>query len=242
MLEEAARLRPATDVHVEVAGVSAAPVRGDAGELRRLVRNLLENAARHATTTVRVTAGVDGDRVRVDVLDDGPGVPGGGGRADLRPVPPWRRGPVAGRRRQRTRAGHRPHRGPSPRRRPHPGPGGRRRPVRARCCRPPPEVPARSRSPGYGVAMAQPIEDYALLGDRHTAALVGLQRLGRLAVPAPLRLPRLLRGAARHRGARPLADLPDRGLRRSRGGTSATRPSLETTFTTADRRRRRCST
>ena len=75
LLEEAARLRPATAVQVEVAGVSAAPVRGDAGELRRLVRNLLENAARYAVTTVRVTAGVDGDRVRVEVLDDGPGVP-----------------------------------------------------------------------------------------------------------------------------------------------------------------------
>ena len=57
VLEEAARLRPATAVHLEVAGVSAAPVRGDAGELRRLVRNLLENAARYAATTVRVTAG-----------------------------------------------------------------------------------------------------------------------------------------------------------------------------------------
>jgi len=75
LLEEAARLRPATDVRLEVVGVSAAPVRGDAGELRRLVRNLLENAARYAATTVRVAAGVEGDRVRVEVTDDGPGVP-----------------------------------------------------------------------------------------------------------------------------------------------------------------------
>ena len=88
VLEEAARLRPATGVRLEMAGVSAAPVRGDAGELRRLVRNLLENAARYAATTVRVTAGVDGDRVRVEVHDDGPGVPAGGRRADLRPLPP----------------------------------------------------------------------------------------------------------------------------------------------------------
>ena len=75
LLEEAARLRPAPDVRLEVAGVSAAPVRGDAGELRRLVRNVLENAARYAATTVRVAAGVEGDRVRVEVTDDGPGVP-----------------------------------------------------------------------------------------------------------------------------------------------------------------------
>ncbi|MET1060662.1 MAG: ATP-binding protein [Nocardioides sp.] len=76
LLEEVARLRPATGVHLDTAGVSAAPVRGDAGELRRLVRNLLENAARYAASTVRVTAAVDGDRVRVEVADDGPGVPG----------------------------------------------------------------------------------------------------------------------------------------------------------------------
>ena len=75
VLEEAARLRPATGVRLEMAGVSAAPVRGDAGELRRLVRNLLENAARYAATTVRVSAGVEGDHVRVEVHDDGPGVP-----------------------------------------------------------------------------------------------------------------------------------------------------------------------
>ena len=75
LLEEAARLRPTTAVRIEVAGVSAAPVRGDAGELRRLVRNLLENAVRHASSTVQVSAGVTGDRVRVEVLDDGPGIP-----------------------------------------------------------------------------------------------------------------------------------------------------------------------
>ena len=58
--------------------------------------------------------------------------------------------------------------------------------------------------------MALPIEDYALIGDRHTAALVGTERLGRLAVPAPLRLPRLLRRPARHRRPRPLAARPGR--------------------------------
>ena len=41
------------------------------------------------------------------------------------------------------------------------------------------------------------IEDYGLLGDLHTAALVGRDGSHRLAVPAPLRLARLLRRAAR---------------------------------------------
>ena len=42
------------------------------------------------------------------------------------------------------------------------------------------------------------IEDYALIGDCETAALVGARRLDRLAVLAALRFRRLLRRAARH--------------------------------------------
>lgn len=74
VLEEAARLRPGATVAVDTAGVSGAPVLGDAADLRRLVRNLLENAVRHARSTVRVglTAGTDG--VVLDVRDDGGGV------------------------------------------------------------------------------------------------------------------------------------------------------------------------
>jgi len=48
-------------------------VRGDADELRRLVRNLLANAVRHATSVVRLALAVDGAAV-LDVTDDGPGV------------------------------------------------------------------------------------------------------------------------------------------------------------------------
>ena len=71
-----------------------------------------------------------------------------------------------------------------------------------------------------------------MIGDRHTAALVGTRRLGRLAVPAPLRLPRLLRRAARRPrttaagcSARPATT----SVRRRYVGDSA---ALETTFTT----------
>ena len=74
VLEEVARLRPATGVRLDTAGVSAAPVRGDRAELRRLVRNLLDNATRHAATAVHVTVAVRGAVVRLDVRDDGPGV------------------------------------------------------------------------------------------------------------------------------------------------------------------------
>ena len=72
--------------------------------------------------------------------------------------------------------------------------------------------------------MALRIEDYALIGDCQTAALVGTRRVDRLALPAAVRLGRLLRRAARHAGARPLAARP--GRRRSgpsAGATATTR-------------------
>ncbi|MBO9521147.1 MAG: HAMP domain-containing protein [Nocardioidaceae bacterium] len=74
VLEEAARLRAITPVVVDTSGVSAGPVHGDREELRHLVRNLLENAARHATGTVTVGVALRDETVRLDVLDDGPGV------------------------------------------------------------------------------------------------------------------------------------------------------------------------
>lgn len=75
VLEEAARARPATDVRIDTSGVSGAPVRGDRGELQRLVRNLVDNAVRHAATTVTVRLSGNGAGARLEVADDGPGVP-----------------------------------------------------------------------------------------------------------------------------------------------------------------------
>lgn len=53
------------------AGVTARVVRAD---LERALRNLIENAVRHATSTVSVTVTGDGETVRVLVADDGPGI------------------------------------------------------------------------------------------------------------------------------------------------------------------------
>ena len=77
VLEEVRRLRPATGVGVRLVteNVSAAPVPGSRDHLVRLVRNLLENAVRHAVAEVRVELGVTDDVVRLVVSDDGPGVP-----------------------------------------------------------------------------------------------------------------------------------------------------------------------
>ena len=69
------------------------------------------------------------------------------------------------------------------------------------------------------------IEDYALIGDMQTAALVEPRRLGRLAVPAPVRLGRVLRRAARRRAQRVLAHLPD-GRRRPGVAGAARSPAL----------------
>ncbi len=66
--EEAARY------DIEVAG-SAGVVRGDARLLRRMIRNLLENAKRHGAPPVTVTVNRIGDGVELAVCDGGPGVP-----------------------------------------------------------------------------------------------------------------------------------------------------------------------
>lgn len=63
--------RPA--VSLDVAG--PAPVWGDAAELGRLVRNLLDNAVAWAADRVVVSVRAMGDLVEVVVADDGPGIP-----------------------------------------------------------------------------------------------------------------------------------------------------------------------
>jgi signal transduction histidine kinase len=72
VLAEARRPRP---VRVDVSAVSAGQVRGRADELTRVVTHLLDNAARHASSTVQVSLRTDDDVVVLAVDDDGPGVP-----------------------------------------------------------------------------------------------------------------------------------------------------------------------
>jgi signal transduction histidine kinase len=57
--------------------ISAEPteLRGDGAALSRLVRNLLENAARHARSRVEVTVRTHGGYAVLTVADDGPGIP-----------------------------------------------------------------------------------------------------------------------------------------------------------------------
>ena len=55
----------------------AVTIRGDARLLRRLIRNLLENARRHGKPPVRVAVRREGSRALIDVIDCGPGIPPG---------------------------------------------------------------------------------------------------------------------------------------------------------------------
>ena len=81
VLDEAARLAAGQRVRVDTAGVHGAVVLGRREDLARAVRNLLDNASRHAASTVSVAvtngsgAAADRGEVTLVVQDDGPGVP-----------------------------------------------------------------------------------------------------------------------------------------------------------------------
>lgn len=62
-------------VDLDLSGVSAGRVWGNADELTSVVRNLLDNAARHCTSRVSVTVREAGPWVVLTVCDDGAGVP-----------------------------------------------------------------------------------------------------------------------------------------------------------------------
>ena len=61
LFDQARRLRTTTPLDVDVSGVAAGQVAGDKGQLDKLVRNLVDNAARHARARVSLS------------LEEGPG-------------------------------------------------------------------------------------------------------------------------------------------------------------------------
>ncbi|HXY93471.1 MAG TPA: ATP-binding protein [Acidimicrobiia bacterium] len=75
VLSEARRIRARSELHVDTSGVSGAQLDGNPDELGRAVRNLLDNAARHARSTISVSLGETANAVRLAVTDDGPGIP-----------------------------------------------------------------------------------------------------------------------------------------------------------------------
>jgi signal transduction histidine kinase len=75
VLAEARRLRNSSGLEVDTSAVSGAQVVGNADQLLRVVRNLLDNAARHARSRVVVTLAESKTNVTLRVVDDGPGIP-----------------------------------------------------------------------------------------------------------------------------------------------------------------------
>jgi signal transduction histidine kinase len=74
-LEEAKRLRAATGLRVDTTAVSAGRVAGDAAGLRRVLRNLGDNASRHARERLALSVAERDATVVLAVDDDGPGIP-----------------------------------------------------------------------------------------------------------------------------------------------------------------------
>ena len=75
VLSEAERLRTDTAIRVDTAGVGPGRVEGNPAQLTRLLRNLAENAARHARGTVALGVVTTGGHVVVTIDDDGSGIP-----------------------------------------------------------------------------------------------------------------------------------------------------------------------
>lgn len=75
VLGEAARLRLSGKLTVDTRAVSGGRVTGDPHYLLRVVRNLSNNAARHAQSRVTFALNKEGGFVQLEVADDGKGVP-----------------------------------------------------------------------------------------------------------------------------------------------------------------------
>jgi len=75
VLRHVRRLRAGGRVRVESSAVTAAQVRGDSAEFERAIANLVDNAIRHAATTVTLTLAEHDGHAVLTVADDGSGVP-----------------------------------------------------------------------------------------------------------------------------------------------------------------------
>jgi signal transduction histidine kinase len=75
VLAEARRIHTNHALTVDTRAVSGAQVDGNADQLLRVVRNLLDNAARHASSEVSVSLVESNTDVTLRVVDDGPGIP-----------------------------------------------------------------------------------------------------------------------------------------------------------------------
>jgi signal transduction histidine kinase len=75
VLAETRRARGHTAAAIDTRSVSGAQIEGNADQVARVVRNLLDNAARFAVSTITVTLTETDATAVLTVADDGPGVP-----------------------------------------------------------------------------------------------------------------------------------------------------------------------
>ena len=74
LFEEARRVRSLTELSVDTSAVQPTRVVGDPAMLKRLVRNVVDNASRYASRELRFASGYDEDMAVVRVADDGEGL------------------------------------------------------------------------------------------------------------------------------------------------------------------------
>jgi signal transduction histidine kinase len=74
LLAEASRLRAIGSVHT-VTHIQPCRTVGDRAALARVVRNLVDNAVRHASTTVTMDCRPEAAHAVITIADDGPGIP-----------------------------------------------------------------------------------------------------------------------------------------------------------------------
>jgi signal transduction histidine kinase len=75
LLRDVAASTPAHHPNVDLDVAPGATVAGNPDHLRRLFGNILDNAVRYARTRVLITATSRGGDVRIEIDDDGPGIP-----------------------------------------------------------------------------------------------------------------------------------------------------------------------
>ena len=75
VLREAERIRTLGRVSVDVSRVSGGQVLGDPDQLRRALRNVMDNAERHANQKVSIAVFETDSMTEVRIVDDGPGIP-----------------------------------------------------------------------------------------------------------------------------------------------------------------------
>lgn len=75
LLEEVSSLKSRSSVKVDASNIRPVVCNADSQAIRHAVRNLVDNAAKYAQSTVKISCYNKGDMVRIIVSDDGPGIP-----------------------------------------------------------------------------------------------------------------------------------------------------------------------